>query len=75
MCAFRVLNPRQWSLAKQSTFKRLKSDVQKVPKQARAKSYCVLNPQNYNLNQFWEIVDDFRYIPKSFCSMKEDLRG
>ena len=52
ICAFRVLNPRQWSLAKQSTFKRLKSDVQKGPKQAQAKRDGVINPQNYNLNQF-----------------------
>ena len=29
-------------------FKKLKSDAQKVPKQARAKKDDVINPQNYN---------------------------
>ena len=30
----------------------LKSDAQKVPKQAKAKRDSVINPQNYNFNQF-----------------------
>ena len=37
-----VLNPRQRSFAKQSSVKKLRSDAQKVPKQAE------VNPQNYN---------------------------
>ena len=49
ICAFRVLNPRQWSLAKQNS---LKSDAQKVPKQAKAKRDDAINPKNNNLNYF-----------------------
>ena len=33
-------------------FKKLKSDDPKIPKQAKAKRDGVINPQNYNLNQF-----------------------
>ena len=33
-------------------FKKLKSDDPKVPKQAKAKRDGVINPQNYNFNQF-----------------------
>ena len=32
--------------------KKLKSDASKVLKQAKAKGDGVINPQNYNLNQF-----------------------
>ena len=32
--------------------KKLKSNVQKVPKQVEAKRDGVINPQNYNFNQF-----------------------
>ena len=32
--------------------KKLKSNDQKVPKQAEAKRDGVINPQNYNFNQF-----------------------
>ena len=53
ICAFRVLNPRQWSLAKQSSLK-IKSDAQKVPKQAKAKRGGEINPQIYNCIQFWQ---------------------
>ena len=28
------------------------ADAQKVPKQAKAKKDCVINPQKYNFNQF-----------------------
>ena len=35
-----------------SSFKRLKSDAQKVPKQAEAKRDGVINPQNYDFDQF-----------------------
>ena len=35
------------------SFKKLKSDAQKVLKQAKSKrDHGVINPQNYNLNQF-----------------------
>ena len=34
------------------TIKKLKSDDPKVPKQAEAKGDGVINPQNYNFNQF-----------------------
>ena len=50
MCAFRVLKPRQWSLAKQSSLKRWKV-MPKMSKQAEAKRDGVINPQNYNFNQ------------------------
>ena len=33
-------------------FKKLKSDVPKLPKQAKAKRDGVINPLNYNFNQF-----------------------
>ena len=39
--------PHQWSFAKQ-----LKSNDQKVPKQAEAKRDGVINPPNYNVTQF-----------------------
>ena len=46
------MNPHQWSWAKQRDLKKLKSDDPKVPKQAEAKRDGVINPQNYNFNQF-----------------------
>ena len=46
------LNPRQWSLAKQSSSEKLKSDAQKVPKEAKAKRDGVINPQNYIFIKF-----------------------
>ena len=30
---------------------------------------------HHNNPKYVEIVDDFCYIPKSFCSIKEDLGG
>ena len=51
LCAFRVLNPRQWSLAKQSKLK-VEKWCQKVPYEAKAKRDGVINPQNYNFSQF-----------------------
>ena len=36
----------------QTCIKMLKSNDQKVPKQAEAKRDGVINPQNYNFNQF-----------------------
>ena len=44
--------PRQWSLAKQSSLKGWNVMSPKAPKQAEAKRDRVINPQNYNLNQF-----------------------
>ena len=40
-----ILSHTEW-------FKKLKSDVPKVPKQAKAKRDDVMNPQSYNFNQF-----------------------
>ena len=39
-------------LSQTKQYKKLKSDDQKVPKQAKAKRDGVINPHNYNLNQF-----------------------
>ena len=35
-----------------NTIKKLKIDDPKVPKQAEAEGDCVINPQNYNVDQF-----------------------
>ena len=43
------MNPRQWSLAKQSSLKVAKCGP-KEPTQAEAKRDGVINPQNYNFN-------------------------
>ena len=48
----RISGTRQWSLAKQSSFQKLKIDAPKVPKQAEAKRDGVINPQNYNFGHF-----------------------
>ena len=37
----------------QTEFQKLQSDVTKVPKQAEDKKDGVINPQNYNFNQFY----------------------
>ena len=52
ICAFRVLNTRQWSMVKRSSLKRCKNEAQKFPKQVKVKRDCVINTQNYNFNQF-----------------------
>ena len=39
-------------LSQTKKFKKFKSDVQKVPKQAKAKRDGVINPHIYNFNQF-----------------------
>ena len=44
--------PSSVILSQRKQFKKLKSDAQIVPKQAKAKRDGVINPQNYNLNQF-----------------------
>ena len=40
-----ILSQTKWS-------KKLKSDAQKVPKQGKTNRDGVINPQNYNFNQF-----------------------
>ena len=44
--------PSSVILSQTCSIKKLKSNDQKVPKQAEAKKEDVINPQNYNLNQF-----------------------
>ena len=44
--------PSSVILSQTVKFKKLKSDDQKLPKQAEAKKDGVINPQNYNLKQF-----------------------
>ena len=44
--------PSSVILGKTKKFKKLKSDIQKVPTQAKGKRDSVLNPQNYKFNQF-----------------------
>ena len=50
------MNPRQWSLAKESSLK-VANGGPKVQKQAKDKRDGVINPQNYNFNfqygKFW----------------------
>ena len=44
--------PSSVILSQTTRFKKFKSDGPKVPKQAEAKRDGVINPQNYNFNQF-----------------------
>ena len=44
--------PSSVILSKKKYFKRLKNDLQKLPKQVKAKRDGVINPQNYDFNQF-----------------------
>ena len=44
--------PSSVILSKTWSKKKLKSNDQNVPKQAKAKRDGVINPQNYNFNQF-----------------------
>ena len=44
--------PSSVILSQTVKFKKLKSDDQKLPKQAEAKRDGVINPQNYNFKQF-----------------------
>ena len=46
------MHPRQWSLAKQRSLN-VENGRPKVQKQAGAKRDGVINPQNYNFNQFY----------------------
>ena len=53
ICAFRLLNPRRWSLAKQSSLQMVENWYQQSAEiQAEAKRDGVITPQNYILNQF-----------------------
>ena len=45
------MNPRQWSLAKQSCFK-VEMIARRCQNQAEAKRDGAINPQNYNFHQF-----------------------
>ena len=49
---FSDTKPSSVILGQTKLFKNLKSDAQNVPKQAEAKWDGVINPQNFNLNQF-----------------------
>ena len=53
-------------------FKKLKSDAQKVSKQAKAKRDGVINPQNYNLNQF--LTRKILMLSKRYESTEVDRR-
>ena len=44
--------PSSVILSQTKKFQELKSDAQNVPEQAKAKRDGVINPQNYNFNQF-----------------------
>ena len=44
--------PSSVILSRTREFKKLKMDTPKVPKQADAKRDGVINPHNYNFNQF-----------------------
>ena len=48
--------PSSVILSQTVKFKKLKSDDQKLPKQAEAKRDGVLNPQNYNFKQTRKIL-------------------
>ena len=50
----------------------LKSNDQKVPKQAEAKRDGVINPQNYNFNQFW--TRNISMLSKRYESTEVDRR-
>ena len=46
------IEPSSVILSQTKHFKKIKSDALKEPKQAKAKRYNAINPQNCNLNQF-----------------------
>ena len=46
------IEPSPVILIQTKKVKKLKSDAQNVPKQTEAKKDDVINPQNYNFNQF-----------------------
>ena len=46
------IEPSSVILSQRKSLKRLKNNVRKVPKKAKAKRDGVINPQNYNFSQF-----------------------
>ena len=44
--------PSSVIISQTKKFKKMESEAQKVPKQAKVKRDGVINPQNYNLHQF-----------------------
>ena len=60
-----ILSQRKW-------FKTLKSNAQKMPKQAKAKRGGVINPQNYNFNQI--LRREIWMLSKSCESTEVDRR-
>ena len=46
------IEPTSVILSQRKKLKRLKNNVSKVPKEAKAKRDGVINPQNYNFCQF-----------------------
>ena len=44
--------PSSVILSQTKEFKKMKNDAPKVPKQAKAKRDGVINPRNYNFDQF-----------------------
>ena len=46
------IEPSSVILSQRKLLKKLKNNVPKVPKEAKAKRYGVINPQNYNFYQF-----------------------
>ena len=55
------MNPRQWSLAKESSLK-VANGGPKVQKQAKDKRDGVINPQNYNFNFNTENFDALKTL-------------
>ena len=47
-----VTEPPSVILSQAKKFKKLKSYAKEVPKQVKSKTDDVINPQNYNFNQF-----------------------
>ena len=58
----RVMNPHQWSLAKQNGFKSWKRLPESAAKQAEAKRDGVINPHNYNINFNTENIDALKTL-------------
>ena len=55
-----VTEPSSVILSQTKYYKKLKSDAQKVPKQAKSKRDGVINPQNYILNRI--ITEKFKTL-------------
>ena len=65
--------PSSVILSQTKKFKKLKSDAQKVPKEAKVKRDGVINPQNYNCNQILAqkilMLSNARNQPKSIVEL------